>query len=114
MTAYAPLGAPGRPDYLRQLGEPSLMDDLVIGKIAEKHQCTPAQALLSYGIKRKMSVIPRTTNIERLQENFASTAIELDREDLRELIVLPKHRYYKGEDFTRNGSPYKLSDIWEY
>lgn len=114
MTAYAPLGAPGRPANLKNAGEPSLLDDLTIRQIAEKYQCTPAQVLLAYGMKRKMAVIPKTSNTDRLKENLAAVDIDLDREDLRELLVLPKHRYYKGESFLRNGSPYTNNDLWDY
>lgn len=114
MTAYAPLGSPGRPDEYRSATDPDLLAEPAITDIANKHGMTPAQALLAYGLTRKMAVIPRSTNTGRLQDNFDAQDLKLDREDLRSLIVLSKFRYFKGEEHTSNGSPYKLTDIWEY
>lgn len=110
MTAYAPLGTPGQ----MKSGEPELLSEPSITEIATKHDCTPAQALLAYAITRKMAAIPKSSNPERLKENIAVSELKLDREDLRNLIVLSKHRYIKGNEFTANGSPYKLTDFWEY
>lgn len=114
MVGYAPLGSPNRPDKYKSANEPELLSDPAITEIAEKHGITPAQALIAYGLTRKMAVIPRSTNAERLKENFEAEELKLDREDLRTLIVLSKYRYFKGEEHTRHGSPYKLTDIWEY
>lgn len=114
MTAYAPLGSPGRPEDMTHENEPFLLTEPAITEIAQKQGCTEAQALLAYGLKRKMAVIPRTTNVDRLRENLEAENFSVDREDLRSLIVLPKYRYFKGEEYTIHGSPYKLTDIWEY
>jgi len=114
MTAYAPLGSPNRPEEFKHDNEPNLLTEPAIIEMAKKHNCTEAQVLLAYGLKRKMAVIPRTTNFERLQENLGAQDVNIDREDLRSLIILPKFRYFKGEEYTIHGSPYKLTDIWEY
>lgn len=114
MTAYAPLGSPGRPEAERHPNEPNLLSEPAITDIAKKHGCTEAQALLAYGIKRKTAVIPRSVNHDRLKENLAAWEVAIDREDLRSLIILPKFRYFKGEEYLSHGSPYKLTDLWEY
>lgn len=114
MTAYAPLGSPGRPVELLHDHEPSLFRDLVIQDIAKKYGCTEAQALLAYGLKRKTAVIPRSISEQHMLENLKADDFALDREDLRTLIALPKYRYFKGEEYTINGSPYKLTDLWDY
>lgn len=114
MIAYAPLGSPNRPESYKSAKEPELLSEPAITEIAEKYGITQAQALLAYGLTRKMAVIPRSTNPERLKENFAAEELKLDREDLRTLIVLSKYRYFKGDEHTRHSSPYKLTDIWEY
>ncbi|MFH6983875.1 aldo/keto reductase [Marinoscillum luteum] len=114
MVAYAPLGSPGRPENQTLDNEPFLLTEPAITEIAQKQGCTEAQALLAYGIKRKTAVIPRSTNPDRLKENLESINFSVDREDLRSLIVLTKYRYFKGDEYTIHGSPYKLTDIWEY
>lgn len=114
MVAYAPLGSPGRSEAYRKPNDPDLLSDPAITTIAEKHGITEAQACLAYGLTRKMAVIPRSTNSDRLKENLEAAELKLDREDLRSLIILPKFRYFKGDEHTSHGSPYKLTDIWEY
>lgn len=114
LTAYAPLGATGRPDRVRKDRDPHLLSEHLIVEIAEKHQCSPAQVLIAWGLSRKTAVIPKSTNPGRMKENFEAQNIRLDREDLRKLIILPKHRFFDGSIFTTNGSPYKLTDLWEY
>ena len=114
MTAYAPLGSPGRSIDRKHPNEPILLGEPAIETIAEKHGCTTAQALLAWSLTRKVSVIPQSTSEDHMIKNLAAADYKLDRADLRELIILPKFRYFKGEEFTIHGSPYKLTDIWEY
>ncbi|MFY0599658.1 MAG: aldo/keto reductase [Cyclobacteriaceae bacterium] len=114
MTAFGPLGAPYR--QLEPSGKisPVLMDNNTVLEIAEKHDCTSAQVLIAWSLARKVSVIPKTTKEDRLKENFEAINIKLDREDLRNLALLSKYRYVSGEIFTIAGSPYKLTDLWDY
>ncbi|MEP0368573.1 MAG: aldo/keto reductase [Cyclobacteriaceae bacterium] len=114
MTAYGPLGAPYRSLEPSGKMSPTLIEDHTVLDIASKHQCTPAQVLIAWSISRGVSVIPKTTNEDRLRENFEAAEIKLDREDLRNLALLPKHRYVDGSAFTMSGSPYKLTDLWDY
>ena len=45
LEAYFPLGNPARPDRMKKDDDPSLLDDPVIKKVAEKHNATSAQVL---------------------------------------------------------------------
>jgi len=114
IVAYAPLGSPGRPVEMRHTNEPHLFSEPAFLEMSSKHGISVAQAILSYGITRKTAIIPSSTNETHLSENFESVDMKLDREDLRQLIILPKFRFFKGEEFTSNGSPYRLTDLWEY
>ncbi|MFT7233219.1 MAG: alcohol dehydrogenase (NADP+) [Cyclobacteriaceae bacterium] len=114
MTAYGPLGAPYRQLEAHGKMAPYLMGNNTVKDIAAKHKCTVAQALIAWSIARKVAVIPKTVKENRLQENFEAADVKLDREDLRNLALLPKHRYVDGLPFTILGSPYKLKDLWEY
>ena len=50
---------------------PSLLKDEVIVELAKKYSATPGQILLSWGVQRGTSVIPKSENEDRLQNNFS-------------------------------------------
>jgi aryl-alcohol dehydrogenase-like predicted oxidoreductase len=58
-----------------------------IGRIAARKQATPAQIALAWLLAQKPWIvpIPGTTQLARLEENIGAAAIELDRQDLREI-----------------------------
>ncbi|CEG64102.1 Putative Alcohol dehydrogenase [Rhizopus microsporus] len=76
VTAYSPLGSTGSP----------FLKDEKIAKIAEKYNATPAQVLISWGIQRGYSVIPKSVNPDRIASNFKD--LELKQEDFDELNTL--------------------------
>lgn len=50
--------------------------------LAEKYKKTPAQITLQWGIQRNTVVIPKTSKLERLEENFKVLEFELSKEDM--------------------------------
>jgi len=59
----------------------------LIGKFAQQKKATPAQIALAWLLAQKPWIvpIPGTTKLHRLEENIGATAVELTREDLRQL-----------------------------
>ena len=59
----------------------------LLGKFAEAKKATPAQIALAWLLAQKPWIvpIPGTTKLHRLEENIAAAAVELTREDLRQL-----------------------------
>jgi aryl-alcohol dehydrogenase-like predicted oxidoreductase len=59
----------------------------LIGKFAKQKKATPAQIALAWVLAQKPWIvpIPGTTKLHRLEENMGAAAIELTREDLRQL-----------------------------
>ena len=53
-------------------------EDAVIGKIAAEVGRTPAQVTLRWHLQRGDVVFPKTTRVERMEENFAVFDFELD------------------------------------
>ncbi|MEX2593159.1 MAG: aldo/keto reductase [Anditalea sp.] len=49
--------------------------------ITIKHQATPAQVALSWGMARETAVIPKSVKEKRIRENLMATDLELDAED---------------------------------
>ena len=105
ITAYSPLGSSDRPEMMKSDDEPALLDNDVIGSIADKHDATPAQVLIKWAVGRDTIVIPKSTNEGRIAENLKSAEIDLDSEDhekIKELNI--PYRYLDGEMFeTENG-----------
>lgn len=114
LTAYSPLGSKDRHPSLKMADEPSLFENPVIVSIAAKHKCTTAQVLIKWAIQRGTSVIPKSINPVRLQENFDAQEVNLTPVDMQEIAALDRHyRFLSGENWTTNGSPYTLENLWD-
>lgn len=48
LTAYSPLGGPGRPSKIKADDEPFLLEDKSVKAIADKHKVTAAQVNLKH------------------------------------------------------------------
>lgn len=106
MTAYSPLGS----DHHNC--DENLFQNETIMEIAGRLKATSAQVLLAWQLARGVVVIPKTIHDERLQENFAATAVELDEEDMKRISSLNKdHRFIDGGVFARGG--YTVTSIFE-
>jgi aryl-alcohol dehydrogenase-like predicted oxidoreductase len=59
----------------------------LLGEIASRKQATPAQIAIGWLLAQKPWIvpIPGTTKLNRLEENIEAAAVELTRDDLREI-----------------------------
>ena len=80
LEAWAPFGE----------GRGGTFDNPVIVSIAEKYKKTPAQIMLRWQIQRGVVVIPKSTHIERMEENFNVFDFALDDEDMKKIAELDK------------------------
>ncbi len=114
LTAYAPLGSADRPARLKVDDEPVLLEDPVIIKIAEQHNTTPAQVLISWAIHRQVAVIPKSADPGRLKQNLNAAELSLTRDDMQEIAGLNRNRrYISGAFFSVEGGPYTIANIWD-
>ncbi|MFK4760068.1 aldo/keto reductase [Microbacterium sp. ZW T5_45] len=85
--AWSPIGGitfyPGWGDERR-----SVLQDETIGEIARRHEKSPAQVMLRWGIQQGRSVIPKSTNPMRIAENFDVFDFSLSVEDLARIDAL--------------------------
>ncbi|KAK6250432.1 NADP-dependent oxidoreductase domain - like 10 [Theobroma cacao] len=111
VSAYSPLGGPGN-----AWGSTAVVENPLIKSIALKHQATPAQVALNWGLSNGASVIVKSFNPDRLKENVASFDLKLDDEDLLEIDKLEERKMMRGEFLVNDTtSPYKtLEDLWDY
>ena len=80
LEAWAPFGE-GRGDMFNI---PELK------KIAQKHNKTTAQTILRWHLQRGIVVIPKSTHLERMKENFNVFDFELSNEDMTTISNLDK------------------------
>lgn len=78
MEAWAPFGE----------GRKGAFDDPTIKEIAAKYGKTPAQVMLRWHIQRDIVVIPKSTHIERMEENFNVFDFTLSAEDMEAIAAL--------------------------
>lgn len=76
--AWAPFGE----------GRGGLFELSELKEIAKKHQKTAAQVMLRWNIQRGVAVIPKSTHIERMAENFNIFDFELTAEDMNTIATL--------------------------
>ena len=68
-------------------------------KLAEKNNCTIAQLIVAWGIKRNIIMIPKSVNYKRLEENFNAINIKLSNKTVEEINKLNKGwRVYTDPD----------------
>ena len=114
VTAYSPLGSRDRSPEFKAPSEPDLFRDPTVRSIAERHGITPAQVLIAWAVQRGTSVIPKSTNPERMEQNLAAAEISLSAEDMRTIASLDRHsRYIVGDFFALPGSAYTVASLWD-
>ena len=80
IEAWAPFGE----------GRGGIFDNPVITAIAARYQKTTAQVMLRWHIQRGIVIIPKSTHIERMGENFNVFDFELSDEDMNKIAELDK------------------------
>jgi 2,5-diketo-D-gluconate reductase B len=63
------------------LARTSVLDDDVLGEIAEKHDASIPQVVLSWGLDIGVVTIPKATSAEHIRDNWGAYDVDLDDED---------------------------------
>lgn len=88
-TAFGPLGGAASERSLHQVN--------VIKQIAESRETSTANVMLSWGIQKGWSVIPKSVNVDRIKQNLHGNFV-LSNEEMRKIDGLAKP---KGRRFNR-------------
>lgn len=92
VTAYSPLGSRGIEKILKDSGSdlqvPDLLENPVVKEIAASHNKSAAQVLLRYYLELGVSIIPKSTNADRLKANISLFDFELTSEEKESLSKL--------------------------
>jgi len=111
LQAFSPLGTPGRPVGEKREGDPVLLEDTVISKIATKHNCTPAQVLIAWAVERNTNCLVKSVSESRIKENLAAGEVKLDKEDMESISNIDTRCRYLSQGWgLREGQ--SLEDFW--
>lgn len=75
----------------------SMLNNKVIGEIAERHGKSPAQVILRWDLQNGVAVIPGSGNAEHIRENISIFDFELTADEMKEIGKLnmnEKHDWY--------------------
>ncbi|OWF54596.1 Alcohol dehydrogenase [NADP(+)] [Mizuhopecten yessoensis] len=101
LTAYSPIGAPGRPERHRFSDQSVLLDDPALDSIARAHGKTKAQILLGWLIQKGFCVVPKSKSEKRLAENLDIFNFDLSKSELAQFKALDRGtRYFKFKNMT--------------
>ncbi len=94
VTAFSPLGAASYFSLdMAKKGE-SVLEQSIVGDIAARHDKTPAQVVLRWGVQRGTAVIPKTSRPERLRENLSLFDFELSADEMQSIDHLNRNRRF--------------------
>ncbi len=71
-----------------------LLNDEVIIEIAKKHGKSTAQVALSWATSQNITVIPKSSNTERMLSNFEGVNFNLDNEDFEKIKKLDVNKRF--------------------
>ncbi len=94
VTSFSPLGAESYYSIGMAKEDESTLANSVIGKIAAAHGKTSAQVHLRWGIQRGTSVVPKTSQPQRLVENLDVFDFELTDDEMNQISCLNQHRRF--------------------
>ena len=99
--AYAPLGQGSRNEIFR---ESSVLD------LAKKYSKTPAPIMLRFLTQKSIAIIPRSTKLEHIKENFDLFDFALTEDEMAQLSALDRREPLIGKPETPE--LVTLSRIW--
>jgi D-xylose reductase len=94
VTAFSPLGAASYYSIGMARPDESILGSAEVRDAAARHERTPAQILLRWGVQRGTAVIPKTSNRERLRENLALFDFQLSDDEMTAISALNQNRRF--------------------
>jgi alcohol dehydrogenase (NADP+) len=104
LQAYSPLGTPG----YKGAGEPVVLDDPILRRIASRHGVSTARLCLTWALQRGTSVVVKSVSAEHQRDNLLAAAASAGREpalrltndEMAEIAALDRrYRFFRPEDW---------------
>ena len=89
LTAFSPLGASSYVELGMDCGRNvGALQEEIVQELSRKYSRTPAQIILRWGVQRGVSVIPKSSRVERVVENMNIFDFELSAEEMERISAL--------------------------
>jgi D-xylose reductase len=113
VTAFSPLAAQSYFSIGMARPEESVLDEAVVRRAAERANKTPAQVVLRWGVQRGTSIVPKTSQPNRLRENIDIFDFELTAEEMRAISALDRNRRFNDPGVFCEGAFGTFFPIYE-
>lgn len=91
ITAFSPLGSSSYIELGADAGYGvGVLNEAVVHRIAGEVKRTAAQVVLKWNLQRGVAIIPKSSKLSRVQENFSLYDFELSEEQMKEISGLNK------------------------
>ncbi len=108
--AAAPLSSQSR--AVKPEGEKNPFEDSVVEFLANKYSITKAQLILSFLLTKDIIIIPKSTNQQRIVENYNSVFVKLEQDDIAMLSNLDQNkRVFPGQGMIKGD--YTYENLWD-
>lgn len=71
------------------MGRMRVLQDELLVELAKKYQVTPAKICLRYAVQRGLTVLPKSSSMERMKENLDLFDFEISQEDMYRISSMP-------------------------
>ena len=108
LSGYSPLGSPGN---LKS----DILKNPVVNMVAEKLGKSPAQVALRWGLQMGHSVLPKSTNEERIKANLDVCDWSIPEELMAKFPEIKQERLIKGTAFFNEtyGQYKTIEELWD-
>ncbi|MEO9470198.1 aldo/keto reductase [Parasphingorhabdus sp.] len=94
VTAFSPLGALSYVELDMAGAGDTVLNEPCVTSAAAAHDKTPAQVVLRWALQRGTSIIPKSTNPERMRENLAIDDFSLSEDEMAAISALNSNRRF--------------------
>lgn len=94
VTAFSPLGALSYLELDMANQSESVLQQPVVMEAAERLNKTPAQVVLRWGVQRGCSIIPKSSNLNRLKENISIFDFSLSENEMNSISQLNANKRF--------------------
>jgi len=111
VTSYSTLGSPGRgSSKMVKFVEGDCLNHPIVQDLTKRYGKTEGQILLRNAIQKGVSVIPKSTNRSRLEDNFNVFDFEISAEDEQRLDSIGERTRLLTLDFCTHHHNYPFND----